>query len=78
VVRRISNDHVVARRAPTDGNFKLRLAPGHYRVHGYVSESCWQGETQKVAVHRGSFSVVSLAVHNDCVVTPQRAAVRQR
>src|SRR5882724_4079878 len=43
VVRRVSNGDVVVRRAPTDGNFKVRLAPGHYRVHGFVSESCWQG-----------------------------------
>ena len=78
VVRRISDDHVVARRAPTDGNFRIRLAPGHYRVHGYVSETCWQGETQKVAVHRGSFTTVSPAVHNNCVLTPQRVAVGQR
>jgi hypothetical protein len=76
VVRRVSNGDVVARRAPTDGNFKIRLAPGHYRVHGFVSESCWQGETQKLAVRSGSFTALSLAVHNNCVVTPQRLADR--
>ncbi len=76
VVRRVSNSAVVARRAPADGNFKIRLARGHYRVHGFVSESCWKGETQQVAVHAGSFTALSLAVHNNCVVTPQRVADR--
>jgi hypothetical protein len=66
----------VKRRAPTDGNFKIRLARGHYRVHGFVSESCWQGETQQVAVHAGSFTALSLAVHNNCVATPQARAGR--
>jgi hypothetical protein len=76
VVRRVSNGAVVKRRAPTDGNFKIRLARGHYRVHGFVSESCWQGETQQVAVHAGSFTALSLAVHNNCVATPQARAGR--
>lgn len=76
VVRRVSNGAVVARRAPTDGHFGIRLAPGHYRIHGFVAESCWQGETQQVAVHAGSFTALSLAVHNNCVVTPQARAGR--
>jgi hypothetical protein len=74
VVRRISDHRVVARRAPTDGRFRVRLRPGTYRVHGYVAESCWKGETERAVVHRGSFTALSLAVDNTCVVKPQTAA----
>jgi hypothetical protein len=74
VVRRLSNGDVVARRAPTDGKFAVRLAPGHYRVHGFVAQSCWQGATQNVVVHANDFTSVSIPVHNACVVAPQPAA----
>jgi hypothetical protein len=71
VVRRVSNGKVVARRAPTDGKFAVRLGRGRYRVHGFVSQPCWQGTTQTVSVHRSAFTTVELAVRNTCVVTPQ-------
>jgi hypothetical protein len=71
VVRRVSTGDVVARRAPTDGKFSVRLGPGRYRVHGFVAASCWQGETRRITVHRSAFTTVELAVRNACVVTPQ-------
>jgi hypothetical protein len=73
VIRRVSSGDVVARRAPSDGKFSARLAPGRYRVHGFVAEQCWKGTTEKVTVHAGAFESVSLPVHNDCVAAPQRA-----
>ena len=73
VVRRLSNDHVVARLAPTDGKFAVRLAPGRYRVHGFVAQQCWQGTTVKVVVEAGAFTSVGIPVHNDCVLAPQPA-----
>jgi hypothetical protein len=76
VVRRVSSGRVVARRAPTDGHFRVRLAPGAYRVHGYVAESCWVGQTQRAVVHAEHFTRLHLAVHNDCVLAPQPAARR--
>jgi hypothetical protein len=74
VVRRLPNLKVVARRAPTDGKFAVRLAPGRYRVHGFVVQQCWRGTTLKVVVEAGSFTSVSIPVHNDCVLAPQPAA----
>jgi hypothetical protein len=76
VIRRVSNGHVVARRAPTDGKFAARLAPGRYLVHGYVAESCWKGTTETVRVNEGAFTSAGLPVHNDCVVSPQPSARR--
>jgi len=73
VIRKVSSGDVVARRAPTDGKFAARLAPGRYRVHGFVSQSCWQGTTMKVVVGDGAFTSVGIPVHNDCVVSPQPA-----
>ena len=76
VIRRVSSGDVIARRAPTDGKFAARLAPGRYRVHGFVAEQCWRGTTERVTVHAGAFTSISIPVHNDCVVAPQRAGAR--
>jgi hypothetical protein len=76
VVRRVSSGEVVARRAPTDGKFAIRLAPGHYRVHGFVAQPCWHGDTQNVVVHADAFTTVSIPVQNACVAAPQRSGAR--
>lgn len=70
VVRRASDGAVVARRSPTAGHFRIRLGPGAYRVHGFVAEPCWKGQTEDAVVHSESFIRLELDVHNDCVVSP--------
>ncbi len=76
VVRRTADHKVVARRQPTDGHFRVRLAPGAYQVHGYVAAACWHGETKRVVVQARDFTTLQLDVYNACVVSPQPARKR--
>jgi hypothetical protein len=75
VIRALPERSVVARRAPKQGHFRVRLAPGLYKVRAYVQDStasrvmdCWQGEAKRVRVRKNRFRRVRLHVANVCIV----------
>ena len=72
-VRRLRDLNVVARPRLDSGRFSVHLPPGHYRVHGYVSNDCWSGQTVPVKVTQDAFTKVNLYVTNSCIAAPQRA-----
>ena len=69
IVVRKPSDPSFRRGAPVEqGHFRIRLAPGVYRLTAFIPGRCWEGETRRVGVHRGEFRRLELQVQNVCIV----------
>jgi hypothetical protein len=53
--------------AVDDGDFRVRLRPGRYRVEVRIDDPCWQGDSDKLRVHRQEFRQLRFEVSNDCI-----------
>jgi hypothetical protein len=69
-IRSLPDHDLVAKLHPTDGRFRIEVAPGPYRVTARIRNGgyCWEGESKKVQVVEDQTTWVRLHVHNACIV----------
>jgi hypothetical protein len=72
-VRRAGSERVMRTVAPQEGHFFIPLGPGRYALRGHVAQPCWVGDKAIVTVSRDQTAIVSLDVHDNCVVHPGTA-----
>ena len=69
-VRSLPDRELVAKLHPKDGRFRVKVAPGAYRVRAFIRDGgyCWEGEAKNVRVVEDQTTGVRLRVYNACIL----------